>query len=165
MGGMGNWQWLLDLLVAVLLAATLLRAHRLDQALRALRRDSVALEALVSGFDATAKQARSGIETLRDLSDGSARRVEQQAATALALRDDLADLIERGERLTERLDHAMRAVRTASGRHESVALPAPSQATPPPASAFGRASASVGEGSRVRSKAERDLLMALQAGR
>lgn len=175
---MGNWQWLLDLVVAVLLAATLLRARRLEHALAALRRDRGEFASLLGGVEGSTHQAREAIDRLRDLAEGAGRRVEQQSATAMALQDELVTLIGRGERLAERLDHAARMPRPGAG--SVVALPA--------ASAFAKSSGSassvaavlggadgparagiVGGGEaamqRVRSKAERDLLLALQTGR
>ncbi len=178
---MGNWQWLLDLVVAVLLAATLLRAYRLDRALAALRRDRSAFEALMAEFDRNAREARGGIDTLRQLTDGSAERIDRQSHAALALRDDLARLVERGEQAAERLDHGLRVMRALVppepwASAEPARRPSPVVAARAAASAAGGVDAGVAGGAaaarelapefgRVRSKAERDLLIALQAGR
>jgi hypothetical protein len=165
---MSNWQWLLDAGVAGLLVATLWRAYRLELALASLRRDRGALEALTTTFDVSTRQAQGGIDRLRELADSAGRRVEQQSATALGLKDDLALLIERGERLAERMDHATRAARTMLPARPVV--PEPPRRAPPRTEALREPvreslRESLGEPVRVRSQAERDLLMALQANR
>jgi hypothetical protein len=157
---MGNWQWLLDAGVAGLLVATLWRAHRLEQALAALRCDRGALEALTTTFDLSTRQAQGGIDRLRELADSAGRRVEQQSSTALVLKDDLVLLIERGERLAERIDHATRAARaTPLARPVLAEVQRHDHARIEPMREPAR------EPIRVRSQAERDLLMALQASR
>jgi predicted phosphoribosyltransferase len=136
------------------------RAYRLEQALAALRRDRGALETLTTTFDVSARQAQGGIDRLRELADSAGRRVEQQSATALGLKDDLALLIERGERLAERMDHATRAARATQPARVAAAEPA--RPIPPRAEPVRELAR---EPVRVRSQAERDLLMALQASR
>jgi hypothetical protein len=164
-GGIG---WLLDIALIVLLALTLFHALRLERALGVLRRDRAALEELVAGFNASTRQAELGVERLRAATDGAGRQIGRQLETAGALKDDLVFLIERGERLADRLDGLVRAARKIAPEPprpappdyppaETIAAdrvpPDPSRAEPPE------------RPPRLRSQAERDLLRALKLPR
>lgn len=143
---MGGWQWLLELALVGLLAATLFHALRLERALGVLKRDRVALEELVSGFNASFRQAEIGIEQLRVAADGAGRQVARQVDAGRTVQGDLAFLVERGERAADRLEQMVRAARPL--------LPAP---VPEPAAEAGQP--------KLRSQAERDLLKALRLAR
>ena len=167
MGGLGV---ALDLLVVGLLAATMLHAVRLHRALGALRRDGGALAAAVSGFDDGARQAETGLQHLRL----SAERLGTQLDEAGALRDDLAYMMDRGDALANRLDALVRAGRsvdTASPASETEwRAPPPESALKPtpralrPAASSGPSLAGASD-IKVRSQAERNLLVALQGRR
>lgn len=143
---MGGFEWLLDIVVVALLGVTLFHAVRLERALGVVRRDRAALAEMLEGFDASTRQAESGIDRLRGLADGAGRQIAKEVQTATSLRDDLAFLIERGERLADRMDELIRAGRAAEAPR-----------TPEPAAADA--------GPQVRSQAERDLLAALRMAR
>ncbi len=161
--GMGGMQWLLDLVLVLLLAATLFHAIRLERALGVLKRDRAALETLVEGFNASTREAQAGIERLRSAADGAGRAVARQTEAATTLRDDLCFLIERGEKLADRLDQLVRASRLtlpeAPPAPVRAALPSWGDADPSDDGAPAPAPA------RVRSRAERDLLAALRVAR
>ncbi|MGC8476720.1 MAG: DUF6468 domain-containing protein [Acetobacteraceae bacterium] len=133
----------LELLLVVLLTATLIHALRLERALGVLKRDRAALEELVAGFNASTKQAESGIARLREAADGAGRHLARQIEQVRRVEGDLGFLIERGEGLADRLDPMIRAARP---------LAAATPATP-------------AEEPRLRSQAERDLLKALRLAR
>jgi uncharacterized protein DUF6468 len=142
-------EWLLELVLVVLLAATLFHAVRLERALGVLKRDRAALQELMDGFNASTRQAEGGIERLRSAVDGAGQQIARQVDAALSLKDDLALLIDRGDRLADRLDALVRAGR-------------PLAAEPPHLTVV----ANTGAGEpRVRSQAERDLLKALRIAR
>ncbi len=143
---MSGWQLLLELALIGLLAATLFHALRLERALGVLKQDRAALDELVAGFNASFRQAEIGIDQLRSAADGAGRQVARQIEAGRAVQGDLAFLVERGERVADRLEQL---VRTARPR-----LQEPSR-EPEPA---------VGE-PRLRSQAERDLLKALRLAR
>lgn len=134
-------QWLLELVLVGLLAATLFHAVRLERALGALRRDRAALEELIGGFNASTRQAEAGIERLRASADGAGRQLARQLDAAGVLKDDLNLLTQRGERLADRLDGQVRATRPLLADAEPADAPRP------------------------RSQAERDLLKALRMAR
>lgn len=149
---MGSFDWGLELILVGLLAVTLVHAIRLERALRVLRQDRAALGDAIAGFDDSARQAEAGIGRLHSVSADTAHLLRQSVEQGGSLRDDLAFLIERGETLADRLDQLVRAGRP-------IAQASPAVATPPtPATLAATVAASP-----VRSKAERDLLLALQS--
>ena len=161
---MGGMQWTLELGLIALLVATLFHAVRLERALGVLKRDRAALQGLVQEFNASTQQAEAGVERLRGAVDGAGRQIARQIEGALALKEDLMFLAERGERLADRLDQLVRA-----GRPMDVAQPRGGNAqarAPAKTRALADDSADDGEEPpRVRSQAERDLLLALRSAR
>jgi hypothetical protein len=144
----------LELVLVLLLSATLFHALRLERALGVLKRDRAALEELVAGFNAATRQAEHGIERLHAAADGAGRQVARQAEAASVLKDDLAFLMERGEHLADRLDGLVRAARWAAPEATAPGAKMPGAAPP--------AREAPAEDGRVRSQAERDLLKALR---
>ena len=147
---MGDAQWLLELVLIGLLAATLVHAIRLERALGVLKRDRAALEALVRSFNDSTRQAETGVERLREAADGAGRHLARQLEQVRRVEGDLGFLIERGDALADRLDVAVRAAR---------------QPLPGPAAGPGMAGPAGTEAAPPRSQAERDLLAALRLAR
>src|ERR1700760_3695901 len=108
---MATMEWMLQIVLVLLLGATLLRAVKLERALGVLKRDRASLEALVLDFNASTHQAESGIQRLRVAADGTGRQIEAQLAKSLSLKDDLAFLTDRGDRLADRLELLVRFAR------------------------------------------------------
>jgi hypothetical protein len=135
---------ILETVLVLLLAATLFHAIRLERALGVLKRDRAALEELVEGFNASTRQAESGIERLRTAADGAGRQIARQVEAGITLKDDLAFLAERGERLADKLEALVRAARPLAAESRT-ALPEAEPAGP-----------------RLRSQAERELMKALK---
>ncbi|HEX3346534.1 MAG TPA: DUF6468 domain-containing protein [Acetobacteraceae bacterium] len=154
-------EWLLEVALLMLLAATLFHALRLERALGVLKSDRAALEGLVETFNASTRQAEQGIERLRAAADGAGRQIARQTESAASLKDDLLFLIERGERTADQLDHLVRSARNiaATAGHDDPGSP-PLRSAPAPLPVEPDAA-----GPRVRSQAERDLLRALRIGR
>ncbi len=149
---MAGWQMLLEAGLVALLGVTLFHAVRLERALGVVRRDRAELEELLRGFNESTRAAENGVERLRGAADGAGRHIARQIEAAANLKDDLTTLIERGERIADRLDGQVRASRDMEP--QSRRYPAPEALPPEPAS-----------GVRVRSQAERDLLRALRVTR
>jgi len=173
---MENAQWMLEVALLVMLAATLFHALRLERALGVLKRDRAVLETLVEGFNESTRQAETGIERLRSAADGAGRQMARQTETAQRLRDDLAFLSDRGERLAERLESAVRSARMLGDGFAFSNTPQPLPQTPAlalvPTSAKPSAEQPVpsdpdneAELPMLRSQAERDLMRALRGGR
>ena len=146
---MAAMEWILELAVAALLAATLFHAVRLERALGVLKRDRVELQELIAGFNASTRQAETGIERLHAAADGAGQQIAHQVDAALSLKDDLTLLIDRGDRLADRLDTLVRAGRPLSGVAPRLTVVSDTASAEP----------------RVRSQAERDLLKALRMAR
>jgi hypothetical protein len=108
---MAGAQFLLEGALILLLAVTLFHAVRLERALGVLKRDRAVLEDLVAGFNDSTRAAEAGIERLRGATDGAGRQIARQIDQAQRLKDDLGFLTERGDRLAERLESAVRTAR------------------------------------------------------
>ena len=151
-------EWILELILIVLLIATLFHAIRLERALGVLKGDRAALQELVAGFNASTQTAEQGIGRLRLAADGAGRSIAKQIDTSQGLRDDLQLLTERGERLADRLEILVRDGRALPQEMPAGAMLSSSvrEAEDPPGFGGGR-----GE-PRPKSQAERDLLRALR---
>ena len=161
---MADAQWVLELVLVGLLAATLVHALRLERALGVLKRDRAALEELVAGFNASTRQAESGIERLREAADGAGRQLARQLEAARGVDGDLGFLIGRGEQLADRLDALVRAARPLAAHPPATQAPAtqaPAEDTRGPRGPAG-AAPDTEEPPRLRSQAERDLMKALR---
>lgn len=144
---MGSIDWILELGLVGLLGVTLIHAVRLERALKSLRQDRTALGQAIAGFDDSARQAEAGINRLNSVASDTAQVLVQRLELGSSLRDDLQFLIDRGTTVADRLDGLVRAT-----RHTAGAQPAPAPN-----------SAAAGE-PKVRSQAERELLLALRGG-
>ncbi len=138
--------WLLDVVVVLLLTATLFHAVRLERAIALLKRDRVALQDVIAGFESGTRQAELGITRLHDAVEIAGQQLTRQIDTAVPLKDDLTLLIERGSQLADRIDAQVRA-----GRPAMAAQPRPTLVK-------------LDNKPRARSQAERDLLKALRGG-
>lgn len=177
-------EWMLEAILVILLAATLVQAARLERALGVLKRDRAALAELVAGFNDSTRQAEAGIDRLHSTVDGAGRQIARQIDSATRLQGDLVFLAERGERLADRLDALVRAGRplAAEPSHQmsqprymdpqppaeprsNYADPRRLETTPATVSlepVRAMAEAEPPDPPRVRSQAERDLLKALR---
>src|ERR1700722_13907942 len=108
---MAAMEWLLDIVLIGLLAATLFHAIRLEGALGVLKRDRVELQELIANFNVSTRQAEIGVERLHGAAAGAGQQIAHQVDAALALKDDLVLLIERGNGLADRMDTLVRAGR------------------------------------------------------
>jgi hypothetical protein len=148
---MAALQIIIEIILIGLLAATLVHAIRLERGRAGIKRDRAELERLIAGFDTCNRQAEAGAERLRLAADAAGRAMARQVEGGANLKDDLADLIERGERLTSQLGGVVRSDMDPSGPpHRSPLADPDLPATASP---------------RIRSQAERELLRALRVPR
>jgi len=157
-------EWLLELALIGLLAATLFHALRLERALGVLKRDRAALEELVAGFNSSTRAAEQGIERLRTAADGAGRQLARQAEAAERLKDDLNFLTDRGEQIADRLDLAVRAGRTRV-QEQAGTMVTEAEAAPEAPGAPTMEPLQDDAAPRARSQAERELLKALRMAR
>jgi hypothetical protein len=101
----------LDLIVAALLAATIIYAVILSKRLGALRNDKAQLEALIRSLDESARRAESAIAMLKRTSDEAGRELQMRIDQGQGLRTDLSYMIDFGGGLADRLESGVRAQR------------------------------------------------------
>jgi len=122
-----------DLLLVALLVATIVYAAMLNRRLAGLRQDRAGLDELVQGFAETTRQAFAGIADLKATAERSGRDLRAIADRADALREEIAFLVERGEKAADRLEAAttMRATRPAERAGPATAAAAPGRTAMP----------------------------------
>jgi hypothetical protein len=165
---------LLDIIIIVLLAATIVYAVILNSRLAQLRDNRDDLARLVAAFNDATARAESGIPKLRRAAEEAGNALQERVEKAQTLRDDLAFMIERADSMAGKLENSVRQAR------DEVRPAAPAPAMPQVAPARAPRAAKTVEpppppepaepdfaegGDDERSEAERELLRALQAVR
>ncbi len=160
-----------DVLIAILLVATIAYAAVLNRKLGALRDAKSEMEALFASFSESTERAGSGVEMLKQEAGRSGEALHNKVAAARGLADDLSFLIERGTKLADRLDGGSGAVRAkpVAAKAETGAVRAKSS----PRESVSDAVAGAGPGEAATaesvsadlSAAESELLKALQGMR
>ena len=159
---MSGPEWLLEVVLMVMLAATMFHALRLERALGMLRRDRAALEELVNGFNDSTRQAEEGIERLRAAADGAGRQIARHVDQARGLKSDLEFLTARGEKMC----HPLEGIGpTPPGPERPAAAGAARLLAPAPSLSLASRNAAADQDARPRSQAEKDLLRALRSAR
>jgi chromosome segregation ATPase len=187
-----DWKVALDIVVSLLLIATIGYAVMLNSRLSSLRKNRDDLAKTIINFNEATVRAESSIPKLRKAAEEAGQTLQERVEKAQSLRDDLAFMIERADTMANRLENAVRNARP-DGRAESrvdsradnraesrssgpaVSAPAPGLAAPAaPArggsraaqqAAIAAAAASAEAEDDERSEAERELLRALQSMR
>ena len=179
-----DWKIIHDLLVSVLLVATIGYAVMLNQRLTQLRKNRDDLAKIIVSFNEATVRAESSIPKLRKAAEDAGQSLQERVEKAQSLRDDLAFMIERADTMANRLENAVRSARTeVKGAPAAVPPPAPRAQTggaaqagamgagggfsPSSARAATMAAAAAASEQDVdeRSEAERELLRALQSMR
>jgi hypothetical protein len=158
-----SWFVLLDAIVAVLLAATIVYAILLNRKLGHLRGNRSEIEKIAAEFNLAIAKAEGSVAKLQVSTDALRMQIDK----AQSLKDDLTLLIERGDAVADALEEAVRA-----GRKQREAGPRPRAVATGLETAPARtAPASRGlqtngaESAPPRTEAERELLRALASGR
>jgi hypothetical protein len=107
---MSTWAWITDVLLVLLLSGTLIMALRLDRALRIVRHDRAAFEALITSLSSATNAVKVGVQKLRDEAERSAEHIERRAGEADRMATDLSFLIERAERAGDRMETGLREI-------------------------------------------------------
>lgn len=165
---------MLEALVAALLVATIVYAAILNRKLGRLRADRAELEAQIARFVECTQRAEASIKHLKAVADEAGRSLQQPIDRAMAVRDELVFMIERGDTLSEKLSGRISAAREARPEEApATGMPkrerAPRQAVPAQDRGGGDRITGPATGEEEdmagRSKAERDLLRALREAR
>lgn len=114
---------ILDFLVAILLVITIAFALVLNKRLGKLRGDRKAFEKLAETFGASTSRAEEGISALHQTTNVLQERLDK----AQALKDDLAFMIERGDRTADKLERLVRANRDNANSVSEERLPQDAQ--------------------------------------
>ncbi|MDR3438528.1 DUF6468 domain-containing protein [Telmatospirillum sp.] len=166
-----DYKLVLDLIIAVLLAATIVYAAILNGKLNQLRKNRDDLAKLVAAFNEATARAEAGIPKLKRVSEEASSTLVERVEKAQSLRDDLAFMIERADAMANRLEGVVRTARTETKPSPAPQAPRGPMVRPVPAAVPQPVSMSPLTADRGddldddRSEAERDLLRALQAVR
>jgi glutamine synthetase type III len=159
-----DYKLILDVIVAILLAATIGYAATLNGRLRQLRKNRDDLARLVAAFNDATQRAEAGIPRLRRVAEEAGQALQERVEKAQTLRDDLAFMIERADAMANRLEGTVRTARSEARPSPAPAAGRPAAYRPPAAAAPTEVSYDDDEGDG-RSEAERELLRALQSVR
>jgi hypothetical protein len=162
----GLIQTLLDIVLIILVGAGLVQATRLLRHLMGLGQSRDEMARFVHEFGSTVTRAEAGIKNLRQAAREGGDDLERLIEKASAIRDELHFLVESADQIANRLgDTASHAVRT--GEKPAEKSP-PRQAAPAAApvaedkTAEDAAKKSAGAGGKPSSRAEKELLQALE---
>lgn len=95
---------LLDLLVTVLLAVTIFYCTRLNKRIRILQDSKSELAALIQKFDESTQQATRSINEIHSVSKKINESIKTKLEKANYIVDDLAFMIEKGNKLADRME-------------------------------------------------------------
>lgn len=132
-----TYSLLIDVVVALLLVVTIGYAVRLNKRLGSLRRDKAELEKLASTFAESTIRADDSLGRLRTTAD----MMQKQIDRAQGLHDDLAFLLDRGEKAADRLEDAVRESRDLDPHPKLSGNKTPPSVNPPDSDTLMRSSA------------------------
>jgi len=136
---MNSYQWALEIILTLLLAATLFFALRLERTIGVLRSDRAGLGEVLASIRTALNDAERGIQALQDMADHTGRGLTLEIDKAWQAQEDLRFLLDRLESVANRVESTIKT---------------------------GRASATLNEEAKpvaaAPSKAERDLLKVLR---
>jgi len=164
----------LDMLIAILLIATIAYAVLLNRRLSDLRKDQTELEKLAQSFNDATLRAEESISKLTGSSEDMKRDVQETLTKAETLRDDLSFLIERAGMSADKLEDSVRSNRAEPPAYAGKKVKdtvAPPSAKPEPKQAEKPFQPEIKEEEeeeedfKPKSDAERELLKALQSVR
>ena len=153
-----DYKLILDVIVAILLIATIVYSVILNNRLTQLRRHRDDLAKLVAAFNDATLRAEAGIPKLKRTAEEAGSSLQERVEKAQALRDDLAFMIERADSLANRLEGSVRSARSETRAAPAPVRPVANRASPSPVNVED-------DFDDDRSEAERELLRALQATR
>ena len=106
------WSFAIDTVFITLLVATIVFAFRLERRLASLRGTKEQLAAVIGELNAAAARAEAGIRGLKSAAETTGATLDERVKRARSLNDDLAVLVQSGQRVAQKLELARPAVRT-----------------------------------------------------
>lgn len=177
-------EWILatlDVLLIAVVTGGLFQATRLIRHLRDLRQGRLEMERFVYEFNATVLRAEAGIKGLRHAARESGDDLENLVEKALSIRDELQFIVESADKLADRLSAAASSIvradikapetkpssapataAAAKATAPQASSPAPAKNSEKPAIRDETASAADTVKAAPSSRAEKELLQALQ---
>jgi hypothetical protein len=150
-------------LVAILLVAVIVHAALLNRRLSAWRSEAGEMERLIVTFNSAVNRAETALAGLKQTAREDGQALDAAQKRAVALREDLAYLVERGTSLADRLEQAVRGGLAQVPAEAAPPVPAaavPAAAAPAPKPA--KADAAPKPALRTVSEAEKRLMAALE---
>lgn len=161
---------ILDILIAVLLVASIGYSVSLNRRLSALRQDRDELAKLTGQFAEATGKAEASIQKLKGSTDEVASALNVEIAKAESMRDDLTFLVDRGATIADRLENGVRTAREANSQELTSRDPGPLGSPFDEPELKGRSKKPLkrvadpsDEGPDARAKAQQELLKALQS--
>jgi pyruvate/2-oxoglutarate dehydrogenase complex dihydrolipoamide acyltransferase (E2) component len=163
----------LDIVVVVLLVVTIGYAINLNRQLVRLRDSKAELEDLVRGFAEATERAEAGVEGMKRMAGEAGERLQATVDRGQAIRDELQFMVEAADSLASRLEgtisHHRPAAQAAPPQPASHQAPparpaprAPAAEPPSPVAADPRRRPADPAAAEARSRAERELMQALE---
>lgn len=103
LNGVMPFDLMLEIIVSVLLAATIGYCAMLDRRLRAMRSGQDGLRELIEDLSVATRQASEAIGRLREVSNATGQQLSEQVARGRGLADELALMLESGNAIANRL--------------------------------------------------------------
>ncbi|MBM3618269.1 MAG: hypothetical protein FJX23_06950 [Alphaproteobacteria bacterium] len=184
-----------NIALAALLVAVIVYCRTLNTNIRVLQDSRSEMAKLFAEFDQSIERASSSIYELKEAARKSDVVLKEKLDTANMIADDLSFMIERGTKMADQLETGLKGGRSALSQNAAKAAPAPEPAAPARNAAeraqqptsrntaslesvleqmanrnnpAGNAPAKPGDAkpnTRIRSKAEQELLDSLKSGR
>lgn len=114
---------MIDIFVAVLLISAIGYGMILNRRIVALRRDQGNLERLATSFQEATKRAEASVGKLKKAAQGSSEVLNEGIDAATRIREDLNFLVERGEKLGDRLENSIRSVESSTSLDKNAKQP------------------------------------------
>ena len=96
----------LDLVMIVLLIATIIYAMILSRRLAAFRRNREEMQNFLTAFNAANERAEVSIRALKEMAEQSGEKLREDIEKASGLHEDLSFMVDRGESIANRLEKA-----------------------------------------------------------
>ena len=119
---------LLDVSVAALLLAVILYCGRLNRNIRVLQDSKSEMAKLFSEFDQSIEAAQESVRELKEATRKSENILREKLETANSIADDLAFMIERGNKTADQIEAGLKGGRNAAKETPTAANIAPREA-------------------------------------